>query len=161
MKHWLIASIVAAAAVAGGYALHAGNPHEGPAAPVQTSPPEPPHPSLPPGAVVLDTPHYRIHSPATAAQTRQVAHAVEALYGRYAATFPHASANRVRLTLVLYRDRAEFKRNNRSRPWAEAYYLPPRSYAYFDAGARNPHHWMLHEATHQLMREVSAFPRAK
>ncbi len=117
--------------------------------------------ALPRNAETLDTAHYRIHSGATREQTAQVARAVEALYARYVAEFPPARQPAAPLALVLYRDRAEFKRNNRSRPWAEAYYLPPRSYAYFDASARNPYHWMVHEATHQLMREVSGFPRAK
>ena len=119
------------------------------------------HPPLPPGATTLDTAHYRIHSTASAAQTAQVARAVESLHARYTQMFSESGAAAARSTLVLYRDRAEFKRNNRSRPWAEAYYLPPRSYAYFDTNARNPYHWMLHEATHQLMREVSGFPRVK
>lgn len=119
------------------------------------------HPSLLPGVATTESAHYRIHSTATAQQTAQVTQAVEALYGRYASVFPVAGRRTEKLTLVLYRNRAEFKHNNHSRPWAEAYYLPPRSYAYFDANARNPYHWMLHEATHQLMREVSGFPRAK
>lgn len=119
------------------------------------------HPPLLPGATAFDTAHYRIHSSATPQQTAQVAQAVESLHHRYTQVFPGPGARARRLTLVLYRDRAEFKRNNRSRPWAEAYYLPPRSYAYFDASGRNPHHWMLHEATHQLVREVSGFERVK
>lgn len=118
-------------------------------------------PALLAAARVTETPHYRIHSTASPNQTAQVAHAVEALHERYTEVFPANNGRTARLALVLYRDRAEFKRNNHSRPWAEAYYLPPRSYAYFDASARNPYHWMLHEATHQLMREVSNFPRAK
>ncbi|HJW46745.1 MAG TPA: hypothetical protein VJ484_09655 [Lysobacter sp.] len=108
-----------------------------------------------------DTSHYRIHSTATSAQTALVAQAVESLYEGYTAVFPRTAGHAAKLTLVLYRDRTEFKHNNRSRPWAEAYYLPPRSYAYFDASARNPYHWMLHEATHQLAREVSGLKRVK
>jgi len=118
-------------------------------------------PALPADAVVTGTAHYRIHSTATAVQTAQVARAVESLYRSYAEVFSVPEGDAARLSLVLYRNRAEFKRNNRSRAWAEAYYLSPRSYAYFDANARNPYHWMLHEATHQLMREVSLFPQAK
>jgi hypothetical protein len=118
-------------------------------------------PSLPADAITLTTAHYRIDSTATPAQTAQVAQAVERLHQSYIDTFPPTHAQDAKLSLVLYRNRAEFKRNNHSRPWAEAYYLPPRSYAYFDSSARNPYHWMLHEATHQLMREVSGFPRAQ
>ncbi|WP_192203048.1 hypothetical protein [Pseudoxanthomonas sp. PXM03] len=61
------------------------------------------------------------------------------------------------LTLVLYRDADEFARNNRSRPWAEAYYLRPACYAYYGVGSANPHHWMLHEAVHQLNTEVAGW----
>ncbi|QNP41947.1 hypothetical protein [Lysobacter solisilvae (ex Woo and Kim 2020)] len=121
----------------------------------------PQRPLLPRAASVSETTHYRIHSTAPTTQTAQVAQAVEALHARYVGMFPVKPGGASKLSLVLYRDRAEFKRNNRSRPWAEAYYLPPHSYAYFDANARNPYHWMLHEATHQLMREASGFPRAK
>lgn len=134
------------------------SPARGPGARKSTAPPVPPPPA---NATVTETTHYRIHSTATAAQTRQVADAVESLYRSYASVLPVPEDGVDRLSLVLYRDRAEFKRNNRSRPWAEAYYLRPHSYAYFDANARNPHHWMLHEATHQLMRERSGVPRVK
>lgn len=76
----------------------------------------------------------------------------------YAELFP-ITADPGRLPVVLYRDRAEFSRNNRSSPWAEAYYLDPACYAYFDAAARNPHHWATHEAVHQLARKASGFRR--
>jgi hypothetical protein len=62
---------------------------------------------------------------------------------------------------VLYRDQAQFKAHNRSHPWAEAYYLPPQCHAYYAQGERNPVHWMLHEATHQLAREVARFPKVR
>jgi len=61
---------------------------------------------------------------------------------------------------VLYKDQAEFKAHNRSSSWAEAYYLPPRSHAYYGEGD-NPIHWMTHEATHQLNREVAHFRKTK
>jgi hypothetical protein len=102
---------------------------------------------------VFDTPHYRIHSAATGAQTRAVGDAVEALHAAYRDVFGAGPA-RDRLELVLYRDRAAFKANNRSTPWAEAYYRAPRAYAYPGDGD-NPYHWMLHEATHQLLRQSS------
>jgi len=163
VKRWLVASAVVAASLAGAYVLHAPGKQEGRAIAAANAPGpgKAAPPPLPPDARVRETLHYRIHSTATIAQTEQVARAVESLHERYAAMFPPGKAGQGRLVLVLYRDRAEFKRNNRSRPWAEAYYLAPRSHAYFDATARNPYHWMLHEATHQLMREVSAFPRRK
>lgn len=158
MTAWSAVAVAAVLAAAAGYAAHSMKARPVPAA---TPAPKDPHPPLPGGATTTNTAHYRIHSTATDAQTAQVASAVESLYARYVTLFPPPPGRDAQMTLVLYRDRAEFKRNNRSRPWAEAYYLPPRSYAYFDAQARNPYHWMLHEATHQLMREVSAFPRVK
>lgn len=100
--------------------------------------------------------HYLIYSTATAEQTESVSAAVEQLHTAYSAIFP-VKPQQPKLTLVLYRDRHEFKRNNRSSPWAEAYYLRPRSHAYFDGDSPNPYHWMLHEATHQLSREASGF----
>ena len=112
-----------------------------------------PGPHLPPR--VVDTAHYRIRSAATDAETRAVGQAVESLYEAYVAAFG-PGAPQARLELVLYRDQAEFKANNRSSAWAEAYYREPRSYAYPGNGD-NPHHWMLHEATHQLLRQASGF----
>lgn len=103
----------------------------------------------------MDTAHYRIRSAATDVQTQAVGRAVESLYEAYTATFGPGAQQRP-LELVLYRDQAEFKANNRSSAWAEAYYLEPRSYAYPGSGD-NPHHWMLHEATHQLARQASGF----
>jgi hypothetical protein len=114
-----------------------------------------------PGARIHDTPHYRIHTAASDAQTRDVATAVEALHRAYAEVFGPLPAPNGRLQVVLYRDRNQFQAYNRSRPWAEAFYLAPYSHAYAATGRDNPHHWMVHEATHQLMREVSGFPRAR
>jgi hypothetical protein len=109
-------------------------------------------------ATLLETAHYRVHSTAAPTQTRQVADAVESLHTAYMTLF----ASEVRpssrpLTLVLYADRGEFQRNNRGRPWAEAYYLQPACYAYYGEGKENPHHWMLHEAVHQLNTEVAGW----
>jgi hypothetical protein len=114
---------------------------------------------IPPQAQVLETDHYRIHYTGTLQQAELIGSAVEKLYVAYTSAFPPRDvAASTKLTLVLYGSQAEFKQNNRSSSWAEAYYLRPASYAYFSQ-ATNPYHWMLHEATHQLAREVSAFPR--
>ena len=65
-----------------------------------------------------------MHSTATPAQTQQVADAVESLHAAYLSLFAdHVAPSTTPLILVLYRDADEFARNNRSRPWAEAYYL--------------------------------------
>jgi len=71
------------------------------------------------------------------------------------------SAAPTKLQLTLYRDQREFKVHNKSSPWAEAYYLTPNCYAYYAVGEKNPYHWMLHEATHQLNREVAHLTRQK
>jgi hypothetical protein len=113
---------------------------------------------IPVDAIVVDTPHYRIHSTASPEQAADVGQALEALRTAYAGMFPIQEAPS-KLAVVLYRDRAEFSRHNRSSPWAEAFYLDPACYAYFDATARNPYHWTLHEAVHQLARKGSRFRR--
>jgi uncharacterized protein YegP (UPF0339 family) len=114
---------------------------------------------LPADATLLRTAHFTIHSTATAEQTTRVAAAAEALEAAYAARFGATPPGK-RFELVLYADRDQFKRDNHSRPWAEAYYLAPRCYAYYSDDA-NPYHWMLHEATHQLLRESSGYRPAK
>jgi hypothetical protein len=120
-------------------------------------------PPLPPNAVTSETSHYLIYSTATDDQTRMVGVTVEGLYTAYTDTFRvrNVSGGKKKLILVLYKNRDEFKRSNWSSPWAEAYYLAPRSHAYFASDGPNPYHWMVHEATHQLEREVSEFKRVK
>lgn len=113
---------------------------------------------IPANATLLETPHYHIHSTATATQTQQVAQAVESLHAAYMGLFAaHVQPTSKRMTLVLFADREEFQRNNQSRPWAEAYYLRPACYAYYGGGKENPHHWMLHETVHQLNTEVAGW----
>lgn len=117
-----------------------------------------------PATHTLATAHYHVVSSASPDQTRHVAQAVEQLHAAFTAFFPDTPASRADgrpLQMVVYRDQAQFKANNRSSPWAEAYYLPPACHAYYDQGQRNPVHWMLHEATHQLAREVARFPRQR
>ena len=109
---------------------------------------------IPQKARVLETPHYRVHYTGTLQQAQLIGSAVEKLYTAYISVFPPQGVTASgKLTLVLFKDQAEFKQNNRSSPWAEAYYLAPACYAYFSPGP-NRNHWMLHEATHQLAREV-------
>lgn len=111
------------------------------------------HPYIP--SKIITTSHFIIRSTASSEQTRDVSDAVENLYRVYAATFHLENPNK-KFQLVLYRDQAEFKANNLGPSWAEAYYKMPYSYAY--PGERgNPYHWMLHEATHQLLTEGSGY----
>jgi hypothetical protein len=116
---------------------------------------------FPPSAAVLETDHYRIHHTASRQQAELVGGVVEKLYAAYVSVFPQPPGSTApgKLTLILYKDRSEFKQNNRSSAWAEAYYLQPACYAYFDGSAANPYHWMTHEATHQLARQLSGFRR--
>ncbi|RDZ29210.1 DUF1570 domain-containing protein [Lysobacter silvisoli] len=107
--------------------------------------------------------HYLAASSASPERTRATLQAVEALHRAYLTVFPEvaaAPAGGGKRQLVLFGSRAEFRANNRSSAWAEAYYLRPNCYAYADDGA-NPYHWMLHEATHQLTREVAGLKPAR
>lgn len=124
----------------------------------------PSHPAPLLGARVVETAHYAITSTADDEQTRRVGDAVEALHAAYLAWFPDVTARAAgapKLRLTLYAHRGEFRANNRSSPWAEAYYLAPVSYAYYAKDGPNPYHWMLHEATHQLNEEVARFPKTR
>ncbi len=124
----------------------------------------PSHPSPLPGARSVDTAHYTITTTADDEQTQRVGDAVEALHAAYFAWFPDVAARAAgtpKLRLTLYAHKGQFRANNRSSPWAEAYYLAPVSYAYYASDGANPYHWMLHEATHQLNNEVARFPKTK
>lgn len=120
-------------------------------------------PVLPPQGVRLQTAHYLIQSSASAEETQLVADRVEALRDAFVRFFSIGTelAPAAPMQLYLYGTRSEFKDNNRSRPWAEAYYLKPVCHAYFSRLDANPYHWMLHEATHQLSRELAGFPRRR
>jgi hypothetical protein len=138
---------------------HAREPADRAPARARAAPPWPPA-----GARSIETAHYAITTTATDAQTRQVAEAVEALYIAYADFFPGNVRQRddaAKLELMLYADQAQFKAHNRSSWWAEAYYLRPVCHAYYPEGDPSPHHWMLHEATHQLNTEVAGFPKTR
>jgi len=113
---------------------------------------------IPAGAAIVHTRHYRIHSTASPGHAADVGEALEALHAAYTAMFPIPEPTS-KFDVVLYGSRPEFSRHNRSSPWAEAFYLDPACYAYFDAEARNPYHWTLHEAVHQLARRGSVFRR--
>jgi len=111
------------------------------------------------------TAHYVIQSSALPPQTTETGDKVEALYTAYPETFktwPELQQPHEKLKLNLFKDRAEFRRCNRRIPgWAEAYYRTPYCNAYYSANELNPHHWMLHEAVHQLNHEVAHLDLAK
>jgi len=119
--------------------------------------------SAPNGWQETRTAHYLIVSNAPREQVERTGVAVEHLHDAFVAMFPDVPAARVAhppLRLVLYRTRAEFKANNRGIPWAEALYRTPECHAYVADGS-NPYHWMVHEAAHQLSREVMGFRRVR
>jgi hypothetical protein len=112
----------------------------------------------------IETRHYLITSTATRDRTQLVASTVESLHDAYVRFFGEMlgpDRDKRGMQLVLYRDRPEFQAHNDSMPWAEAFYRAPVCRAYFEEGARNPYHWMLHEATHQLNNEVAHFKLRK
>ena len=156
MHRWSLALAMIAVA---GLATYGGFRHRGQAQPARAPPVAAPGIiGIPAEAVVLDTRHYRIHSTASREHAGDVGKALEALHKAYEGMFPIPKATS-KFAVVLYGSRAEFSRHNRSSPWAEAFYLYPTCYAYFEVGARNPYHWALHEAVHQLARQGSGFRR--
>lgn len=109
-------------------------------------------------ALTIETPHYLIASTATPEQTAEVGRVAELLYSAYSNRFgalPTFQREHPRLKLRLYKDRREFRWANPGAGWAEAFYRAPCCRAYYSADEANPCHWMLHEATHQLNREVA------
>lgn len=115
-------------------------------------------------ARTIETSHYLITSTASQAQTEEVGRVVELLYSAYSnrfGTLPTFRHEHPKLKLLLYKDRKEFRWVNPDLGWAEAYYRTPYCRAYFSADEANHYHWMLHEATHQLNREVAQLNLAK
>jgi hypothetical protein len=112
---------------------------------------------------VGQTANYQVTSYATVEQTSQVGSAAEALLRAYLQFFAldDKAVPKGGLKLTLYKNQQQFKARNQAPPWAEAYYKAPVCYAYFDASAANPYHWMLHEATHQLNNEVAHLQKFK
>jgi hypothetical protein len=110
---------------------------------------------------LYETEHFTVASTARPEQARLVAERVEMLRIAFVEFFPNLPAHAGRHQVALYRDRAEFQAHNTSQPWAEAYYRAPVAHAYLDPSVPNPTHWMLHEATHQLSRELAQFPKSK
>ena len=156
---WLFATAaIAGVALIAYVALHRPAPRQTPSSRQDATTAPAAIKGIPPDAIVVETTHYRIHATASRDHAIAVGDALEALHAAYTELFPIPD-DPGKLAVVLYRDRAEFKRNNRSSPWAEAFYLDPACYAYFDADARNPYHWALHEAVHQLARKGSGFRR--
>ena len=106
----------------------------------------------------LESSHYIIYSTATEAQTRKVGEVADLLFEQYTSVLGKRltfEIPKAKLKLKLYKNREEFRRYNPTIGWGEAFYLYPYCHQYFDANAINPYHWMLHEATHQLNKEIA------
>ena len=114
--------------------------------------------------LTIETPHYVIASTATREQTEEMGRVAEILYAAYSdrlRSLPTFQADHPKLKLLLYKDRDELRRINPGLGWAEAFYKKPYCRAYYSASETNPHHWMLHEAVHQLNAEVAHLHLAK
>jgi hypothetical protein len=115
-------------------------------------------------AVTVETPHYAIDATTDRFRAEELGRVMELLYTAYSNRFnglPGFKGQHNRLKVRLYRDRKEFRWVNPSVGWAEAFYRPCCCHAYFAADEINPYHWMLHEAVHQLNREVAHLDLAK
>ena len=110
------------------------------------------------------TAHFQIASTADPLLTAQAGAAAESSLEAYRAFVGETvvpSPDRPRLQLRLYATRAELQANNRSRPWAEAYYVSGVSHAYLDIARPNPHHFLMHELVHQFNRELTGYAAGK
>ena len=118
---------------------------------------------MPEGWSETRTAHYLVVSNASNEHIAGTGVAVEHLHDAWTKLFadmPASQREHPPLRLVLYRSRTEFKANNRQTAWAEAVYRPPECHAYVGDGP-NPYHWMVHEAAHQLAREMMGFRRTR
>ena len=114
--------------------------------------------------IVQESEHYLILSTATPEQTSEIAFVAEIVYKGYGQLIRPARDGKgsyPKLKIKLFKDHKEFKRCNRSKGWAEAYYGKPYCYLYYSGSEKNPYHWMIHEATHQLNEEVAGLSLSK
>src|SRR4051812_43829789 len=121
--------------------------------------PRPWHPTC-----TVETAHHIVYSTATLEQTQETAGKLLLLFNAYSNCFgglPSFNSRHPKLKLKLYQDRDEFRRINPNLGWAEAFYSWPFCQAYFSSKEANPYHWMLHESTHQLNKEVANLKLAK
>ena len=106
------------------------------------------------------TAHYTILSTANRDVTRTAGELLELLYTSHADVLPYAPPTDTSpaLAIRLYRSRTEFRSCNWDMTWQEAFYDGTTCYQYFDPDKDNPYHWAIHEATHQLNRQVGHLP---
>ncbi|MBN2180334.1 MAG: hypothetical protein JW715_00360 [Sedimentisphaerales bacterium] len=105
-----------------------------------------------------ETEHYIIYSTATDEQTEEIASVAEIVYDGYRkflAQLGKTIEPHPKLKMKLYKDREEFRRCNHVTNWYEAFYRRPYCYQYYSSQEKNPYHWAMHEATHQLNYEAA------
>ena len=108
--------------------------------------------------LVEETEHYVVYSTATSDQTAEIGHVAEIVYAGYRRLSQELEQDvhaLPKLKIKLFKDREEFRRCNRVRNWAEAFYRKPYCCQYYSSKEVHPYHWMMHEATHQLNAEVA------
>jgi hypothetical protein len=109
-------------------------------------------------SITKETEHYIISSSATPRQTEEIADVAEIVYAGYKdfiGQLKKEISPHPKLQMKLYKDREEFRRCNRITNWYEAYYSYPYCYQYYSSNEKNPHHWAMHEAAHQLNNEAA------
>jgi len=111
-----------------------------------------------------ETTHYVVYSTATAEQTAEIGMVAEMVYRSYLELLEpvfRTDGFHPKLKMKLFKTREEFRRSNRGIGWAEAFYRYPYCYQYYPSGDANPYQWMIHEATHQLSREIAGLSMSK
>jgi hypothetical protein len=107
----------------------------------------------------IQGPHWTIYTDASDEIGRRVLEVAESVYDAFIADvvglLPMAKKP---LRAYVFKDRARFmKEANLPTAWAEGYYDGGRRacFCYYDpTNAKNPFHWFVHEATHQLLAEI-------
>ncbi|MBK8802212.1 MAG: hypothetical protein IPN71_09195 [Fibrobacteres bacterium] len=105
-------------------------------------------------ALELHSAHYTIWSSAPAPRAQMALQATESLHQRWQAWVGgHTKHDTSRHQLMLYGSRTEMRQALPGIGWAEAFYNGKQCVQYDDPSASRPLHWLVHEATHQLVAE--------
>ncbi len=103
--------------------------------------------------------HWTIYTDASDPVAQKILRVAEAVYDAFVAEnaglLPMAPPKTLRA--YVFKDRDRFmKEANLPAAWAEGYYDGGKRacFCYYDPAGRNPYHWFVHEATHQLISEL-------
>lgn len=108
------------------------------------------------GHLVLASLHYQALSSADSATTVEALARAETLHASYTRLFaPGHRPEGGKLILRIYGSRREMRAALGMTSWAEAFYRDSICFQAIDTTQKNPYHWMIHEATHQLNHEVA------